>query len=281
MSDTIISTKNVTKIYRMGEERVQALGGITLDKVEAPSREEPVTLPGRTPFSVAQIPAREQEYAQVRFYWPDIIVPDFPYGEGLMLQLRSAISHINEVWAVEACSHFTYSFADLLPWEFLVDATRWTYDEARHCRMGYERLMAWGYQKEEIPLGTYIYDAARDKDPIYRLGMLYFFETKNINKKPKRRDKFLEYEDTLSQHDMDFDWADETIHAHYGNTWLQAVQEARGEPVDPKVVRQGCHDLVDAIIAAATDAERAEILELANKMVDKARQLIAANGDAG
>lgn len=250
------------------------LGGIGLDKVEAAPSDRPMALPNRQPFAVAQIPAREETYPRVRFYWPDIIVEDFAYGEGLMLQLRSAISHINEVWAVEACSHFTYSFADLLPWEFLVDATRWTYDESRHCRMGYERLMDWGFKREEIPLGTYIYDAAKDEDPIYRLGMLYFFETKNINKKPKRRDKFAEYDDAISQHDMDFDWADETMHASYGNTWLRAVQEARGVAVDPKSVRDGCHKLVDDIVASATDAEREEILTFARNMVDRANVLM-------
>jgi uncharacterized ferritin-like protein (DUF455 family) len=251
-------------------QALEHLGGIGLEKVEAPPSDQPIQLANRQLFTVAQIPAREQAYATVRFYWPDIIVEDFAYGEGLMLQLRSAISHINEVWAVESCSHFTYTFSDVLPWEFLVDATRWTYDESRHCRMGYERLMEWGFQKEEIPLGTYIYDAARGEDPIYHLGMLYFFETKNINKKPKRRDKFMEYQDALSQHDMDFDWADETIHAHYGNTWLSALQEARGEAVDPKSVRSRCDELVDRIIASATDAERAEILRLAQQMIDKA-----------
>ncbi|MBV7334544.1 hypothetical protein KFU94_41160 [Chloroflexi bacterium TSY] len=69
-------------------------------------------------------------------------------------------------------------------------------------------------------------DAAKDEDPIYRLGMLYFFETKNIGKKPKRRDKFLEYGDALSQHDMDFDWADETLHANYGNHWLRTYPKS-------------------------------------------------------
>ena len=252
------------------QSHLDALGGIGLDKVEAPSPGRELQLDGRSEFLVAQVPARESSYPRLRFYWPDICVPDYPYGEGLTLQVRSAVSHINEVWAIEACSAFTYAFSSLLPWEFLVDATRWTYDESRHCQMGYERLMQWGYRKEEIPLGTYIYDAAKDEDPIYRLGMLYFFETKNINKKPKRRDKFIEYNDALSQHDMDFDWADETIHAHYGNLWLQEVQKARGDEPDPKSVRTRCHELIDNIITSATDAEREEILALADAMMEKA-----------
>src|SRR5437879_4549789 len=68
----------------------------------------------------------------------------------------------------------------------LPDSARWTYDELRHCQMGYERLMAWGLEPAEIPLGTYIYESAAGEDPIYLLGMLYFFETKNIRHKPAR-----------------------------------------------------------------------------------------------
>ena len=112
------------------------------------------------------------------------------------------------------------AFAEDLEWEFMYDAARWTYDEARHTRMGYDRLRAWGYEPQEMPLGSHIYDSANGQDPAVRLGMLHYFETKNIGKKTKRANAFGSYQDRVSQHDMDFDWADETIHAHYGKRWL-------------------------------------------------------------
>ncbi len=263
-------------LYEAGK-RLKEIGGINLNEPET-KLPFTVSIKGKKTFSVPQVPIREKAYANVRFYWPDIIVKDFPYGEGLNLQLRSAVSHINEVWAVETCSHFSYSFAELLPWEFFVDASRWTFDEARHCRMGYERLLSWGFEKHEIPVGTYITDAAKNQDPIYRLGMLYFFETKNIKHKPKRREEFMEIGDMLSSHDMDFDWADETMHAAYGKTWLTAIQEGRDEGNNPNLIRARCHDLVDEIIQTATDEERVEILELAKNMVAKARKIIADKG---
>jgi uncharacterized ferritin-like protein (DUF455 family) len=251
------------------KKRLETSGGIGLNPVEAkPGAINP--MPERKEFGVAQIPARESAFHRVRFYWPDVIVPDFPYGEGLKLQIRSAISHVNEIWAVEACSAFTYAFANVLDWEFVLDGARWTYDESRHCRMGNERLKAWGFEKGEIPLGTYIYDAAKDQDPIYRLGMLYFFETKNIHKKPERAQKFHEIQDRLSEHDMDFDWADETKHAHFGNTWLTRLLEIRGGPKDPKIVREKCKELIDAIVDSATDEERREIIGMAQAIDEKA-----------
>ena len=257
---------------------LKGLGGINLNVPEL-NQHLNFSLKGKKPFSVPQTPVREKAYANVRFYWPDIIVGNFPYGEGLNLQLRSAVSHINEVWAVETCSHFSYSFADVLPWEFFVDASRWTFDEARHCRMGYERLISWGFEKHEIPVGTYIIDAAKNQDPIFRLGMLYFFETKNIKYKQKRRDEFIEIGDMLSRHDMDFDWTDETMHANYGKTWLTALKEVRDEPSEPNLIKARCHELVDEVVGTATDEERMEILELAKNMIAKASKIIGDKGE--
>jgi hypothetical protein len=260
------------------QQRLDGLGGIGLNPGES-AQQASLELPGRKPFQVAQVPAREAAFHNLRFYWPDIIVPGFPYGEGLQLQLRSAISHLNEVWAVEACAAFTCGLANELGWEFVLDAARWTYDESRHCRMGLERMLAWGFDKGELPLGTYIYDAAKDQDPIYRLGMLYFFETKNIHKKSERARKFHTFHDDLSEHDMDFDWADETKHAHFGNLWLTRLLKARGQESDPKIVRAKCHQLVDATIASASEAEKQEVLQVAQAITARAERLTATSGD--
>ena len=59
--------------------------------------------------------------------------------------------------------------------------------------------------------------------------MLFFFEPKNIRHKPERVKAFHSIGDAASEHDMDFDWADETMHAGYGKRWLQKLLEIRGE----------------------------------------------------
>ena len=157
-----------------------------------PQRPEANCLAQR-PFRLAEIPARDPRFHLCRYYWPDVVDPAFPYGDGVRLQLRSAVSHFNEVWAVETGGAVLHAFADDLGWEFIYDAARWTYDESRHTRMGYERLKSWGYRPDEIPLGSYIYDSARGQDPVIRLGMLHYFETKNIGKKTKRAEAFGSY----------------------------------------------------------------------------------------
>lgn len=256
------------------------VGGVS---IEAPT---PLTgelrWPGRRTFQVAEPPARDPRFHRCRFYWPDIVDPEFPYGEGLSLQLRSAVSHLNEVWAVETGGAMLCALAETLGWEFVLDAARWTYDESRHARMGYERLRGWGFRPDEMPLGTYIADSGRGRDPVIWIGMLSYFETKNIGKKTQRAKVFAEYRDHVSQHDMEFDWADETIHAHLGTRWLGALHQlSPGTVPDIDSLRDRCNRLVSEVIRSATEAERVTIRRVANALIDKAGRLSAtvANPD--
>ncbi|MDQ3661148.1 MAG: DUF455 family protein [Actinomycetota bacterium] len=231
-------------------------------------------LNGGRAFSLAQEPARDPRYFVTPFYWPDALDPGYPYGEGMLLQLRSAVSHLNEVWAVETAGAVLHAFQRELGWEFLFDAARWLYDESRHMTMGGRRLAFWGFETAEIPLGSYIYQACRDQDPIYRLAMLAFFETKNIGKKKGRAATFGGLGDRTSQRDMDFDWADEAIHAGYGRRWLRAALEERGEDPEswPELVSR-CESLVSERVAQATDAERRACMEGAATLVARAEEL--------
>jgi Protein of unknown function (DUF455) len=250
-------------------ERLEALGGVGVEPCVSGAITDP--LPDSKPYSTPRRPARDPRFWPCRFYWPDIVDSTYPYGEGMQLQMRSAISHINEVWAIEAGGVMLNAFADVLPWEWTRNAARWTYDESRHCRMGYERLMAWSLDPAAIPLGTYIYESASGEDPIYLLGMLYFFETKNIRHKPKRAQLFHTYGDTLSEHDMDFDWADETMHAGYGKRWLKELLVARGQdPAAYDQVREHCEKLVSDFVSTATTEEVQAIKTAAGSLLKKA-----------
>jgi hypothetical protein len=260
------------------QEQFTKLGGVSLGPLEPGFKLSP--LPGAREFAVADTPARDGRFRRTRFYWPDNFDSSFPYGQGIQLQMRSALSHLNEVWAVETAGAILYAFADRLGWEFVLDAARWCYDESRHCRMGYERLRQWGFQPAELPLGSYIYDSGRGQDPLYRLGMLSFFETKNIGRKTERIKAFHQYQDSMSQHDMDYDWADETIHAHYGQHWLTSLL-AGGYPgaagMDVDAIRARSSELVAATAASATPAERAELRQLAESLLAKAESVAAAH----
>lgn len=220
------------------------------------------------PFEVPDVPAKDPRYAPHTFYWPDTIVPGYPYGEGRALQVRAAVSHLNEVWAVDTAGAILHALAPELGWEWIRDAGRWTYDEARHMLMGKRRLDSWGLRPEDTPLGGYIYEACAGQDPLYRLGMLGYFETKNIGRKKERAQAFHELGDTTSETDMEFDWADETLHAEYGRRWLKDILQKRGaDPESWPGVLERCEELVSARLARATDAEREAIVTRADNLL--------------
>jgi hypothetical protein len=227
---------------------------------------------GIVPFTlVPDVAADDSRYAHHTYYWPDTIVDGYPYGEGTALRVRAAVSHLNEVWAVNTAGAIMWALEPELGWEWVRDAGRWTYDEARHMLMGKRRLDEWGLPPELTPLGGYIYEACAGHDPLYRLGMLGYFETKNIGRKKERARAFHELGDTRSEVDMEFDWADETLHAEYGRRWLKELLQRRGRDPDgwPQVLER-CEQLVEAKLAEATDADRAAIVTTADALLARA-----------
>lgn len=144
--------------------------------------------------------------------------------------------------------------------------------------MGQRRVESWGLDLAHVPLGRYISDAvAEGGDPIYRIGMLGFFETKNIGKKHERARAFGEMGDRESERDMQFDWADETIHAEYGRRWLKELLERRGRSGDDYADVLGeCEQLVAARVARATPEEAAAIRACAGRLVEEAQALASA-----
>jgi hypothetical protein len=104
--------------------------------------------------------------------------------------------------------------------------------------------------------------------------MLFFFETKNIRHKPERKRLFHSYGDFLSEHDMDFDWADETLHASYGKRWLKELLATRGQtPEAYEDVRKNCEQLVQHYVSTATSAEIYDLKIVADCLLQQAGRL--------
>jgi hypothetical protein len=100
--------------------------------------------------------------------------------------------------------------------------------------------------------------------------MLYFFETKNIRHKPARTQLFHVYGDAVSEHDMDFDWADETMHAGYGKHWLKKLLGVQGhDPAAYDQVRERCEKLIGDYVATVTPHEVAQLKEAASALIAK------------
>lgn len=266
--------QHTAKAWTMAlQEAVDALGETLLEATTEPS--EPVQLVWRKTYELPQVPARDSRFQQVRFYWPHLVDPNYSSSEGLALQLRSAIGHLNEVWATEAAAVALYQFGETLEWEYVADTSRWTYDESRHCLMGYHRLLEWGFTPEELPLGDYSYRIVVQNEPIYAIGLLHYYETKFIHRGQERIATFAEYQDTASLHDYEFDWADETFHAEYGRRWLNHLFTTRTQfPRDIEEMRQASDTAVNTMLATVTPEEEAQIKAIANHLFEKAQTLV-------
>lgn len=139
------------------------------------------------------------------------------------MQVWSAISHFNEIWAAEVVAASMWDFDDQ-PWDFYLDLARWSWDETRHSTMGFRALEGWGWDVPDlIPWGNALYNAMGPMPPIQRLALLYYYEDGLLRAGTKQIEiKILESaQDDGSVQDMDFDWADEAIHVSYGYTWLR------------------------------------------------------------
>src|SRR5262249_22906603 len=128
----------------------------------------------------------------------------------------------------------------------------------------------------QIPLGGYIYEAWQDEDPLYGLGMLGYFETKNIGRKRERAEAFHALGDSTSEIDMEFDWADETLHAEYGRRLRRRLLEVRGgDPESWPAVLERCEQLVQRRVSRATPEDLERIRGCADALVREAEQRAA------
>lgn len=238
---------------------------------EAAPTFEPADFGGR-PFAISRTGVRDKRFDTVKFPWPDALYQRHP-GEGMELQVRQATHHLNEIWATEMAAACIYDLADAAPPEFLDDAARWCYDEVRHCRMGFSRFAQWGFALEEMPIGTFSYDAGANADPLTRLGIIFYFETAFIHTKWERFKIFGDAGDRVSSHDMDFDWADEQIHTHYGSRWLKYFLKKQNDSRQPMDFRPDAEACVAQIRAAATPQDYDATERLYQQVMARARQL--------
>ena len=211
---------------------LDSIGGVTgLDKLG----DKPVdhACAGRADYDVTRQVQRDSRWRPVLFHLPHENKYDVAgrnawrrieqLDKRVAMQVWSAISHFNEIWAAEVVAASMWDF-DSQPWDFYLDLARWAWDETRHSTMGYRALQGWGWDVPElIPWGNALYNAMGPMPPLQRLALLYFYEEGLLRAGTKQVElKILESaQDDGSAQDMDFDWADEAIHVSFGFRWLR------------------------------------------------------------
>lgn len=213
-------------------QTIKSIGGIAgLDsKTDMPNNH---ACTGRADYDVTRQVQRDSRWRSALFHLPHENKYDVDgrkawarieqLDKRVAMQVWSAISHFNEIWAAEVVAASMWDF-DKQPWDFYLDLARWAWDETRHSTMGYRALKGWGWDVPDlIPWGNALYNALGPMPPIQRLALLYFYEEGLLRAGTKQIElRILESaQDDGSAQDMDFDWADEAIHVGYGFKWLR------------------------------------------------------------
>ncbi|MBI1279254.1 MAG: DUF455 family protein [Anaerolineaceae bacterium] len=209
---------------------VTIIGGVSGDGEKV---EKPTSQANRPAYAIQRQVNRDARWRSTLFHLPHENKYDVEGRQAwqriekldkrVAMQVWSAISHFNEIWAAEVVAASMWDFANET-WEFYLDLARWAWDETRHSTMGYRALQGWGWDVPDlIPWGNAMYNAMGPMPPIQRLALLYFYEEGLLRAGTKQIEiKILESaQDDGSVQDMDFDWADEAIHVSYGFRWLR------------------------------------------------------------
>ncbi|HVO43162.1 MAG TPA: hypothetical protein VMT34_11080 [Aggregatilineales bacterium] len=187
------------------------------------------------------------------------------------MQVWSAISHFNEIWAGEIPASVLVELNDQ-PWDFYLDLTRWIWDENRHSMMGYRALQGWGWDVPAlIPYGNALYTALIAMPPAQRLALLYYYEEGLLRSGTKQTEiKILESaQDDGSTQDMDYDWADEAIHVGYGFKWLRhLLGDDNAGHAELKRLTDEARDVMAKFVVAHKDDPEAQLAPYFDRLYD-------------
>jgi uncharacterized ferritin-like protein (DUF455 family) len=253
------------------QNSLNAIGGLSglAEKTPVPT-DSPFY--GRPEFKVPAQVVRDERFRPALFHLPHENKYDKEGAKAwkriealdkrVAMQVWSAISHFNEIWAAEVPASVLYELNDQ-PWDFYLDLARWSSDEARHSYMGYRAMQGWGWDVPAlIPYGNALYNALIVLPPAQRLALLYYYEEGLLRSGTKQIEiKILESAgDDGSTQDMDYDWADEAIHVSYGFKWLRHLlgdDQAGHEHL--KRLTDEAREIMAKYVAAHKDDENAPL----------------------
>lgn len=262
-------------------EYLASMGGILgLDEKGARPIDSP--LAGRPAFVVPRRTIRDERFRPSIFHLPHENHFDtegqaawnriHDWDPRLAMQVWAAISHFNEIWAAEATASVLFDLQDQ-PWDFYLDLARWTYDEMRHSRMGERTMRGWGWDlPSDVPFGKAQYNAVGPLDPTNRLALLYYFEAGLMREGVKQKEMRIlsTAEDTSSWHDMDYDWADEAIHVHFGYVWVRHLLGIKEDtPFDLTEITGDSRAKMLAFVESVKDLPTARLAPFFDRLYEK------------
>lgn len=205
--------------------QLAAAGGV--DGMEPRRPVPPELAPRYEPFRLPERAARDERFTSSPIKFSGMSFEDSDAG-----RLRTMMYHrFFEMSPAEAVAvvHFA---SEGKPWAFYCDTARHLWDEVRHAWFGEAALRLTGENIYETPNWTGWHDMHRE---LFTLEELYTHLTIAIEKAgmkypPGKREEWEFCRDTMKHPLMttfqDFDWADEVVHAGFGQRWV--VEELFG-----------------------------------------------------
>ncbi len=270
-----------------------AIGGLSgLDEIVPMPEAHP--LANRPAFTVPQTTERDPRFRTAHFHLPHENKYDKAgaaawkriesLDKRVAMQVWSAISHFNEIWASEVPASVLFELQNQ-PWDFYMDLSRWSWDEARHSFMGYRAMQGWGWDVPAlVPYGNALYNALGHMPPAQRLAILYYYEEGLLRSGTKQVEiKILESAgDEGSTHDMDYDWADEAIHVGYGFKWLRhLLGDDNAGQAELKRLTDEARDVLAAYVKAHADDAEAQLAPYFDTLYDVVAQMTYDIDDDG
>ena len=172
---------------------------------------------------------------------------------------------VGEIQALEGAGRTCWDFEtgdgrDEAPFALKLDMARQCWDEARHCEISV-KLSDWmGTEIGEFSEGTFLYAAACNPDPVFRLaGVNRALEGLAIDVFTTMRD----FADTMADPILEFceDWmlADEVTHVKMGSDWLRRVTENDPERRKKALEFQSVVDKLFSYGGTRSDSEESPI----------------------
>lgn len=147
-------------------------------------------------------------------------------GDHLGRVLHQFANYGAEMQAAETLGSVLYE-ADDMPWDFYFDVGRHCLDEARHAKMGEERLAQLGHHVSDFPHSVVNYAWRQGMDPMRRYCTLtYVIEADSFAYKHATYRQHMEHGDHDSAQAVMFDIADETLHVRWGARWVPELMKA-------------------------------------------------------
>lgn len=173
------------------------------------------------PFALPPLSTRDSRFTSAIIKHEGLTFEQNDDGRFLMMMYNRFF----EMTAAEAIAYVHYTEVGR-PWAFYYDTARHTWDEVRHSWFGEAALRLKGHDIYAVPNWTGWYHMTAnlfEKDEAYT-HLTIAIEKAAMKYPPGKREEWEFCRDTAADPLMttfqDFDWADEVVHAGFGQRWI-------------------------------------------------------------